>query len=107
MSIYRDKETKVKYAELKYCTCQYAERKKTKENMLNWGTADVNIDGQGKQSKIYRTKILQLSIFSDEERKAKQRELKYCWCEYGEMDNNQDWNTLDVNMQRKGKKSEA
>ena len=35
MSIYRDKETKVKYAELKYCTCQYAERKKTKENMLN------------------------------------------------------------------------
>ena len=98
MSIYRDKGTKVKYAELKYCTCQYAERRKAKESILNWGTADVNMERQGKQSKIYRTKILQTSIFRDEERKVKQRELKYWWCEYGEMDNNQNWNTLDVNL---------
>ena len=37
-----------------------------------------------KQSKIYRTEIMQMPICRDKERKLKYTELKYCRCHYGE-----------------------
>ena len=35
MAIFRDKERKLKYTELKYCRCHYGERRKAKEKIQN------------------------------------------------------------------------
>ena len=52
ISIFRDKEGKVKYTELKTCRCQYAEMKKGKENIQNPNTAAANMQRRGKENKI-------------------------------------------------------
>ena len=52
ISIFRDKERKVKYTELKTCRCQYAKMKKGKENIKNSNTAAANMQRRGKENKI-------------------------------------------------------
>ena len=42
------------------------------------------MERRGKQSKIYRTEILQTSICIDEETKVKYKGLKYCSCQYAD-----------------------
>ena len=90
----------VKYTKLKYCRCQYAEIKKAKSNMQNWNTADANMLRKGKQIKIqtikipkmsiwrddanklkYRSEILRMSMWTEEESKVKDTELKYDRCQ--------------------------
>ena len=83
MSICRDEETKVKYSELKYSRSQYAETNKVKKNIQKGNTAYANIQRRGKQSEIYRTDILHLSICRDEESKVKSAEPKHCRCQKG------------------------
>ena len=78
MSICTDEESKVKFTKLKYCRRQYAHRKKARENIQNCNTADVNIHRRKKQSKIYGTEILQMSISTDDKSKVKYTEVQYC-----------------------------
>ena len=47
-------------------------------------TADVNMQRQGKQSKVHRIEILQMPICIDKENKVKSMELKYCRCQYAQ-----------------------
>ena len=42
---------------------------------------------RGKQSKLYKTEILQMSICRDKEIKVKSTELKYCRCQYTQTKN--------------------
>ena len=62
MSLCRNGESGLKYTELKTCRCQYAEIKEAKESIQNSNTAAANMQRRGKQSKIYRTEIQQMSI---------------------------------------------
>ena len=78
MSLCRDEESKIKYIDLKHCRYQYAEIRKPKSNIKNWNTTDVNMHKQGRQSQIYRTEILEMSVCRDEEGTVKYREIKYC-----------------------------
>ena len=64
MSMCRDEESKLKSTELKCSRCQYAET--------------------GKQTKIYRTKKLHVTLWADKESKVKYTELKYCRCQYAQ-----------------------
>ena len=84
MPLFRDEENRVKYTELKYCRPQYTQTKKTKENIQNWNTVDVNINWRGKQSKIYRTEILQISTCRNEQSNVQFTESKYYRCQYAE-----------------------
>ena len=84
MPLFRDKENRVKYTELKYCRPQYAQTKKTKENLQNWNTVDVNINWWGKQNKIYRTEILQISTCRNEQSNLQFTGSKYYRCQYEE-----------------------
>ena len=52
MSICKDKETKVKYAELNHCRFQYVETIKAKGNIEKWNAAAIDMQGRGKQTKI-------------------------------------------------------
>ena len=79
MPISADEEKKVKYTELKYSRCQYAETKKANENIQNWNTAEVNMGRRGKESKIYRTEILQMWISRGKASKVNYTELKWWW----------------------------
>ena len=60
-----------------------------------------------KQSKIYRTKLVQMSLCRDEGSKVKYTELKYCKCQYSQRSNEkwnmQNRNTADINYQRESK----
>ena len=47
----------------------------------NLKTAGVNMQREIKQSGIYRTEILQISISTDKKKKVKYTELKYARCE--------------------------
>ena len=53
--------------------------------MQNRNTADLNFQRRGKQSEIYRTDTLQMSICRDEESKVKSAELKHWRCQYAGM----------------------
>ena len=93
---------------MKYCRYQNAEKKKTKENMRNWNLADVFKYRTGTQSKIYRTKMLQIIISKDDQSKIKYIKLKYCryqYAERGKQSKLQNWNTANINMQRGRKQS--
>ena len=58
MSIGRDEEIKLKYTEMKYCRCQYAEKRKAKSYIGNSSTVNVNMQRQSKPGQICRTEIL-------------------------------------------------
>ena len=63
----------------------------------------------GKQIKVYRTDILQMSICRNEESKVNSTQLKKCKCQYAETRqgklNIQNWKTADANMHKRGKQS--
>ena len=69
LGVSRDKASKVKYKGPKYYTCQYQGQQK-QSKIQNWNTANVNMQRQGKENKIYRTKTMQMSECKDKEIKS-------------------------------------
>ena len=45
MPMWKAEASKVKYIEIRYCSCQYAEKRKENSNIQNANTADVNMQG--------------------------------------------------------------
>ena len=63
----------VKYTELKNCCCEHGEKRKINSNIFNFNTPDVNMQRRVKETKIYRTERLQMSICRKEPSKVKFR----------------------------------
>ena len=80
----RSEKIKVKSPKLKYSNCHYTQTMKTNSNIQKWNTVDDNMQRFGKQIKVYRTDILQMSICRNEESKVKSTQLKKCKCQYAE-----------------------
>ena len=103
--ICRDKESKGKDTELKYCRCQYLHTRKAKywnspkllTMSIGWDEAckvkyrtdilQLSICRDEASRIKFRTGILQMSICRDEESKVNYTQLKQCRCQYGKQRN--------------------
>ena len=71
MPISREEADKVKCKVKKLITAPINMLRRVKYSKIqNWNTADVNIQIKRRQSKIYRTKTLHISIKRDQEAKV-------------------------------------